>query len=108
MIFILRIIRGAVIIFTLVGTLVSQFIIRSLTGGQLFILANSDLSCDRIVVRTVVGNVQLTITVNECQVTVTVKTTCMSSTQCNKVAMIYIVDGCRGITEYRRGVGIHG
>ena len=79
-------------IHTLLDTLVFKLVISSLTLRKSTIYINRNFRVNGIVVRTVVGNVQLTITVNECQVTVTVKTTCMSSTQCNKVAMIYVMD----------------
>ena len=104
----LRIISGPIIVGTLVGTLISQLIISSLTGGKCFILTNCDFTSDGIVVRTVVGNVQTTIAIHKGQVTIAIKTTGMTSTQRNEVAMIDIVDRRCGIAEYRCSVGIDG
>ena len=102
----LRIISGPIIVGTLVGTLISQLIISSLTGGKCFILTNCDFTSDGIVVRTIVSDVQTTIAIHEGQVTITIETTGMASTQRDEVTMIDIVDRCCGITKYRRGIGI--
>ena len=60
-----------------------------------------------ILVCTVVGDVQLAVSVNEGQVTIAIQTTRMSGTNGNQVAVVDIMDSSGGITEYSLGIGIH-
>ena len=60
-----------------------------------------------VLVRTVVGDVQLAVTIYEGQVAVAVQTARMPCTDGNKVAVIDIVDSGGGITEYGGGIGVH-
>ena len=78
MICILRIIGCTIIVDTIFGTLVSQFVISSLTGGKSIILCNSDFTSDGIVVCAVVSDIQTSIAIHEGQVTITVETTGMT------------------------------
>ena len=55
-------------------------------------------------VGTIVGDVQLTITINQSQVTITIESTHATSSDRDKVTVINIVDRCRSITKYCRGV----
>ena len=60
-----------------------------------------------IIVCTVVGDVQLTVTVYKGQVTIAIKTTCMTCTDGNQVTIINIVNRSRSVTEQCGSVGKH-
>ena len=53
-----------------------------------------------MIVRTVVGDVQTSVAVNQCQVTITIETTDMSGTDGDEVTVITVVDGCCSVTKY--------
>ena len=97
---------GAVLICTFLDALILQLIIICLTLRKLVVRFNGDFRRQAVIVRTIVSDVQSTITINEGQVAITVQTTRMSCTQRNQVTMIDIVDGGCGVTEHRSGVGI--
>ena len=81
MLFTLGIIGCAVVVCTLVRTLISQFIISCLTGGKVFILGDGDFPGDGIVVCTIIGDVQSAIAIYEGQVAIAVEAAGMSCTQ---------------------------
>ena len=96
----------AVFILTVFLTGIFQLVVCSLTGRQPFVLVNGNFFCNGIVVGTIVGDVQFPIAIDQRQVAVAIETAGVTCTQGDKVAMIHIVDGGRGITKYRRGVGM--
>ena len=97
----------SLIVSTCLYTLVLQFVIGSLSGCQVLILSKGNIIRNVIEVSAVVGDVQTTIAIDKGQVTIAVKTTRMTRTHRDEVAVIDIVDRCRGITIQRGGIGIH-
>ena len=96
----------AVFILTVFLTGIFQLVVGCLTGRQVFVLTNGNFLRNGIVVGTIVGDVQLTVAIDQRQVAVTIETASVSCTQGDEVAMIHIVDGCRGITKHGWGVGM--
>ena len=103
-----RIVGGAVIIRTLLDTLILQLIVICLTLGKTVVLFNSDFWRQAIIVCTIVSDIQTTVTIDKGQVTITVQTTRASCTQRNQVTVIDIVDRSCSITKHCGRVGIHG
>ena len=95
----------SVFILTLLHTGVVQLIVGCFTVRQFMIGINGYFVGDAIVVGAIVRDIQLTITIDQRQVTIAIQSTCMTSTQRNEVTMEDIIDGSRGITEHRIGVG---
>ena len=58
-----------------------------------------------VVVRTVVGNVQLAVAIDKRQVTIAVQTADVTRTKGDEVAVIDIVDRGGGVTIYGSGIG---
>ena len=103
----IRVVCRAILICTFLDTLILQLIVICFTFGKLIILFNGDFRRQAIIVGTIVGDVQSTITIDEGQVAIAVQTTRVSCTQRDQVAVIDIVNGCGGITEHGGRVGIH-
>ena len=68
-------------------------------------MLNSDFLTNTIIVGTIVGDIQSTITIHEGQVTVTIKTTHMVGAQSDEVTVVDIMDRGSSITEDRGGIG---
>ena len=66
---------------------------------------NLNLLGNGVVVCSVTGDIQLTIAIDQRQVTITIKTTGMTGTQRDHVTMIDIVDRGSSITIYRHSIG---
>ena len=96
----------AVLIRTFLDALILQLIVIGLTLRKLVVRFNGDFRRQAVIVRTIVRDVQSTITIDKGQVAITVQTTRMSCTQRNQVTVIDIVDGGCGVTEYCSGVSI--
>ena len=60
-----------------------------------------------VVVCTIVSDIQLTVSIYQRQVTITVQTTYTTPTDRDEVTVIDIMDRCRSITEYRISIGKH-
>ena len=58
------------------------------------------------VIGSIIGDVQLTITIHHREVTTAIQSTYMFCSDGNKVSVIDIVERCRHVAEYRRSVGI--
>ena len=97
----------ALVVGTLLLTLVLQFVIGRLTVGQCMIFVDTDIFGDMVVVRAIVRDVQATVAVDERQVTITVEAARMTRTDRDEVTVVDIVDGCRGIAEDGGGISIH-
>ena len=87
-------------------TQILQLKVSTLTVCQLTIFFQSNLLTQSIVVRTIVGDIQFTITTHHRQVTTTVETTRMLGTNRDEVVMIDIIERRCGIAEYGDRVGI--
>ena len=96
------------LILTILDTNISQLIVSSLTGVKSAILFDGYFTVVRygIIVSAIVGDIQTTITIDKGQVTVTIKASGMTRTDGNQVAVINIMDRCRGIAKNSRGIGI--
>ena len=70
------------------------------------VFADANRFGNRVVVGAVVGDVQLTVAVDQCQVSITIETACVPGSQRNHVTVEDIVDRGRGITKHRGGVGV--
>ena len=84
--------------------LVLQFEVGTLAVGHFPVLLQCNLRIQSVVVRTIVGNVQLTITTHHRQVATAVQSACMLCTHGDEVVMIDVVERSRGITEHRYSV----
>ena len=89
-------------------TLVAQFVVVLLTLRKCVVCCFVNLICNAVVVRSVVGDVQSAIAVDERQVAVTIETTHMVGTDGDEVSLVDVVDGCRGIAKHGGGIGKHG
>ena len=92
---------------TLLQALVADFVVSLLTLGESFVLRQGNRILDVIEVRTVVGDVQLSVAIDKRQVAVAIQTAHTTTTNGDEVAVIDIVDGSCGIAEHRGGVGIN-
>ena len=99
------IIGGSFIVSASYQALVFQLIVSLLTFWQHLILIIFQLVFNMIVVGAVVGDVQLTVTINESQVAITIQATGMTSTDSNQVTVIDIVDRSGGITINSSSIG---
>ena len=102
----LRIIGCAVFVLTFFHTGVTQLIVVRLTIKKAIIFIDCYFLFNGIVVGTIVGDVQLTIAVNQRQVTIAIQTTSVIGTQRDEVAVIDIIDGSSSIAKHRRCIGI--
>ena len=80
-----------ILISTFLNTLIFQLIVSCLTCRKSLVSRIVYLWRNGIIVSTIVGYVQTTIAINECQVTIAIESTCTSCTQGNKVSMIHIM-----------------
>ena len=95
------------IVGTLLLTLITNLVVGGLAVGEGVVLCQRNLGCDMVVVRAVVGDVQLAVAIDQRQVAVAIQTTDASTTDGDEVAVIDIVDGGGGVAEDGGGVGIH-
>ena len=108
MITICTIVCRTFVVRTLLDTQISQLIVCLLTLWKYSIIINGDFFGNRVVVRTVVGNIQTTVTIHERQIAIAIETTQMSCAQCDEVAMIDVMYRRRSIAEDSRHVGKDG
>ena len=89
------------------NTPVLQFVVCLFTWWKKHIVGIVDLFLNIKVVCTVVGDVKFAVAVNQCQVTIAIQTSGVTSTNGDEVAVIDIVNGGSGVAEHSLGVGIH-
>ena len=98
-------INGIVLVLTLRHTGVVQLVVGCLTIRQFMIVIDGNFLGNAVVVGTIVCDVQLTVAINQRQVTIAIETTRMTGTQRDKVTVIDIIDRGGGIAVYRVDVG---
>ena len=87
-------------------TYILQLEVGTFTIAQRLVFFQRNLLIQTIVVSSVVGDIQLTITTHQRQVTTTIESTSMLRTNSNEVVVIDIIKRSSGITEYRCGIAI--
>ena len=93
-----------ILVRTLFQTLIPNLIVSGLTDGKRVVLCQGNLWVNMMEVGTIVGNIQLTIAIDQRQVTITVQSTYTTSTDRDEVTVIDIVDRSCSITEYSRSI----
>ena len=84
--------------------LVFQLEVGTFTVGQRLIFRQRDLIVHAIIVSAVVGDVQFTIAVDHRQVATAIQSTSMLRSHGDEVTVEDIIQRCRRIAEYRRGI----
>ena len=86
-------------------THIFQLKVSALTVGQCLIFLQRDLIVHTIIVRTIVGDIQLTVTTHHRQVTTAIESTYMFCTYGDEVTVIDIIECGGRVSEYCDGVG---
>ena len=91
---------GTVLVLAVLLTGVSQLVIIGLTFGQGVVGIDAYLLGDGVVVGAVVGDIQFAVTIDQCQVTVTIEAAGVSGSQRDHVTVEDVVDRCCGIAKH--------
>ena len=83
-----------------------QLEVGTLTAGEFLVFLNGNLIVESVIVGTIVGNVQLTVTIHHRKVTTTIETTDLLCSHGNEVSIVDIIERSRSITEHCRRIGI--
>ena len=86
---------------------VVQYEVGALTVAHAVVRLLGDGLISAVVVGTIVTNMQLAPTIDECQVTITIEATHMLCAESDEVAVVDIAQGCRHISKDGRGAGRH-
>ena len=86
---------------------IDERIVVLLQVGELKVLLIGQLLREVIVVGTIVGDIELAVSIHEGKVTITIETTHMVATETHKVLGKHVDDSSRSVTIYGHRIGIH-